>query len=104
LPAGGASWLNGGLGFIGAHISFLGAGIGLLFLQRYIWLLGLAARGYGPYQTASYLISLSAAVILFDLVVLRWALKRSRTARILSLVWPALFLGMTLFVLVANNA
>jgi len=58
LPAGGAA-LKSGLRVIGAHIGLLGGGVGLLFLQRYISLLGLEARGFGPYQTASYLLLLS---------------------------------------------
>ena len=55
LPAGGAG-LDSGLGVTGAHIALLEGGVGLLLLQRYIWLLGLEAREFGPYQTASYLL------------------------------------------------
>ena len=41
-------------GYLGAHVSLLAGAIGMLFLQRYIWLLRTAQQGYGPYQTASY--------------------------------------------------
>ena len=75
----------------------------MLFLQRYIWLLGLAARGYGPYQTLSYLISVSAVAVLLDLAILWWALRRSRPERILSVLWPALFFSGVLIVVLANN-
>ena len=91
------------LGFVGAHSFLLGGAIGLLFLQRYIWVLRIAAQGYGPYQTVLYLEGVSAAMVLTDLLVLIWALKGSRTDRMISVLWPAFFFGTALIVLVANN-
>ena len=89
--------------YIGAHASLLLSGIGLLFLQQYIWFLNIAKQGYGPYQTTSYLTGVSAVVVIVDLVILRWALKGSRDDRYVSLLWPALFFATALSVLVANN-
>jgi len=71
----------------------------LLFLQRYISLLGLEARGFGPYQTASYLLLLSG-----DGGSLRAGQAPLGFERVLSLVWPALFFFAALQVLAANNA
>ncbi len=88
---------------IGAHVSLLLSGIGLLFLQQYIWLLNLAKQGYGPYQSTSYLTDVSAVVVIVDVVILRWALNGSRDDRYISLFWPALFFASGLFILVANN-
>jgi uncharacterized membrane protein len=85
------------------HASLLAGAVGLLFLQRYIWLLKIAQQGYGPYQTVSYLTTLSAVMILIDLVVLRWALRGPQTNRVISLLWPALFFGSALWVVLANN-
>ncbi|MGD0331072.1 MAG: hypothetical protein ABSB40_11645 [Nitrososphaeria archaeon] len=92
------------IGYIGAHASLLVATVGLLFLQRYIWLLNIAERGYGPYQSASYLIGVSAVIVIIDFFILRSALKGSRRDRIISVLAPAAFLGIALFILVANNA
>lgn len=92
------------IGCIGAHASLLVATVGLLFLQRYIWLLNIAQRGYGPYQSASYLIGASVVIVVIDFFILRSALKGSRRDRIVSLLAPVAFLGIALFVLAANNA
>jgi len=92
------------IGCIGAHVSLVVATVGLLFLQRYIWLLNIAERGYGPYQSASYLIGVSAVIVMFDFFVLWLALKGSRRDRVVSLLAPATFLGIALLILVANNA
>ena len=91
------------LGLVGAHALLLAGAVGLLFLQRYLWVLQIAAQGYGPYQSVSYLAEMSAAVTLIDLLVLRWSLRGPRTDRAVSLLWPALFFGTALFVLAANN-
>ena len=96
--------IRSNLGYAGVHASLLLSGTGLLFLQQYIWLLNIARQGYGPYQSTSYLAGLSAVVVIVDLLILRWALKGSRDNRYISLLWPAVFLGIALFVLVANNA
>ena len=42
-------------------------------------------------------------MVLTDLLVLIWALKGSRTDRIISVLWPAFFFSTALIVLVANN-
>jgi len=76
----------------------------LLFLQRYIWLLKIAEQGYGPYQTAAYLAEVSAVFIIIDLLILRWALRGSRTERNISLLWPAFFLSSAVLILVGNIA
>ena len=91
------------INYIGAHALLLAGAIGLLFLQRYLWLLKIAEQGYGPYQTVSYLAGLSAVVIVIDLVILRWALKGPQTNRVISLLWPAFFFGSALWVLLGNN-
>jgi hypothetical protein len=96
--------LRRNLGYVGAHALLLAGAVGLLFLQRYLWLLKIAEQGYGPYQTASDLAGLSAVMILIDLAILRWALKGPRTSRIVSLLWPAFFFGSALWVILANNA
>lgn len=92
------------IGYIGAHASLLLSGIGLLFLQEYLWILNIARQGYGPYQSVSYLAGVSAAVVAVDLLILRWALKGSRGDRYVSLFWPVMFFAAALFFLVANNA
>jgi len=91
------------INYIGAHALLLAGAIGLLFFQRYLWLLRIAEQGYGPYQTASYLAGLSAVVILVDLVSLRWALRGPQNNRVISLLWPAFFFGSALWVFVGNN-
>jgi hypothetical protein len=100
------SWLGtrGNLGYLGAHALLLGGGSGLLFLQRYLWLLKIAEQGYGPYQTAGSLLEVCAVFVIIDLIVLSWALRGSRTEKNISLLWPALFLGSALFILLANAA
>ena len=98
-----ATGLRTNLGCLGAHALLLTGAVGMLFLQRYIWLIRIAEQGYGPYQSASYLAGLSAVVILVDLAVLRWALRGPRTNRAVSLLWPALFFGLALWVLLANS-
>jgi hypothetical protein len=50
----------GGLGFVRAHVSPPAGTIGLLFLQRYTWLLRIAKQGFGQYQAFSYLAGVSA--------------------------------------------
>ncbi len=81
----------------------LAGAVGLLFFQRYLWLLRIAEQGYGPYQTASYIATISAVMILIDLVVIRWALKGSQTDRRISLIWPTFFFGSVLLVVIVNN-
>jgi hypothetical protein len=93
---------RGNFGYVGAHALLLAGATGLLFLQRYLWLLKIAQQGYGPYQTASYLLVVSAAFVIIDLLVLRWALGSSRKGKRISLLWPALFLAGALFILLAN--
>ena len=95
--------LRENVGFIGTHISLLAGAIGMLFLQRYIWLSRIAQQGYGPYQTASYLATLSVVWVVIDLLLLRWVLKGSGTDRIVSLLWPGLFFFTAFYVLVGNN-
>jgi len=91
------------LGFVGAHALLLAGAMGLLFFQRYLWLLNIAKQGYGPYQTASYLAGVSAVFVFIDLVILWSALKRPQTRMMSSLAWPIFFFGSALFVLLANN-
>ena len=91
------------LGYVGAHALLLAGAVGLLFLQRYIWLLRIAEQGYGPYETVSYIAALSTVMILIDLPILRWAVKGSQANRAISLLWPAFFFVSTLWVVVANN-
>ena len=91
------------LGYVGAHVSLLAGAIGLLFLQRYIWLLKIAEQGYGPYQTVSDITTISVIFILADLLVLRWALRGSRSDKSISLLWPAFFFVTALFVFLGNN-
>src|SRR6267143_2610120 len=90
------------IGYIGAHASLLVATVGLLFLQRYLWLLKIAEQGYGPYQSASFLIGVSAVIAIIDFLILRSALKGSRGDRIISLLAPATFLAIAIFIFVAN--
>jgi hypothetical protein len=92
------------VGYIGVHASLLAAMVGSLFLQRYIWLLNISEQGYGPFQTASYLVGVCAVIVIVDFFILRSALKGSRRDRIISLLVPAGFLAIALFILVANNA
>jgi hypothetical protein len=96
--------LRRNLGYVGAHGSLLAGAVGLLFLQRYIWLLKIAEQGYGPYQTVADITEVSAVFIMIDLLILRWALRGSRTERNVSLLWPAFFLISALLILVGNNA
>jgi hypothetical protein len=95
--------LRRNLGYIGVHGALLAGAVGLLFLQRYIWLAEIAVRGWGPYQTVSDIALLSAVMIAVDLVVIRVALRGTRTERSLALLWPAFFFGTAAFILVANN-
>ena len=90
-------------GFVGVHLTLLAAAISMLALQRYLWQLKLAAQGYGPYMTVSYLVDYSAFFVLIDLLLLGWSLRSSENARILSLAWPLLFFVGGLYVLVGNN-
>jgi len=96
--------LRGNLGYLGAHASLLAGAIGLLFLQRYLWLLRIAEQGYGPYQTVSFLLGLSAVMVLLDLVIVWWALKGPQAIKMISLLWPAFFFGSALWVVIGNNA
>jgi hypothetical protein len=100
------SWhaVRGHVGYVGLHALLLAAGVGLLFLQRYVWLLNIANQGYGPYQNAFYLIGVSAVIVLVDVVFLRWALKSGRVNRRIALVWPAMFAVIALLILAINNA
>jgi len=91
------------LGFIGAHIFLLAGAVGLLFFQRYLWLLNIARQGYGPYQTVSYLAGVSAIFILIDFGILWSALKRPQARLMFSLAWPVFFFGSALLVILANN-
>jgi hypothetical protein len=91
------------LGYIGAHAFLLAGAIGLLFLQRYIWVLKIAEQGFGPYQTVSYLVELSVLAVVVDALVLRWTLRGSPTIRRVSLLWPALCFGSALFIVLVNN-
>ena len=88
---------------MGGHALLLAGAIGLLFLQRYLWLLEIAEKGYGPYQTVSQIVGLSAVMVLIDLAILWWALKGPQINRVISLLWPALFFGSAVWVLVGNN-
>jgi hypothetical protein len=92
------------LSYLGTHALLLAGAVGLLFLQRSIWLLRIAEQGYGPYQTVTYLATVSAVMVLIDLIILRWALRGSQTSRTISLLWPGLFFGSALWVVLANNA
>lgn len=98
-----APWIRNNLGYVAAHVSLLAGMVGLLFLQRYIWIVRIAEQGYGPYQSASYLAGVSAVVVVIDLLVLRSFWKGSRRDRAVSLLWPAFFFGGALLILVLNN-
>jgi hypothetical protein len=104
LANGASHGLSGILGCVGVHVTLLAGAIGLLFLQRYIWLLGIAEQGYGPYQTVAQVTGISAFFIVIDVLIVWWALRGSRIERKLSMLWPALFFGSALLILVANNA
>ena len=78
--------------------------IGLLFLQEYLWLTNLTREGYGPYRGTSYLVGVSTVVVMVDLLILRWALKGPQYERYISMFLPALFFGVAVFVLLANNS
>ncbi len=95
--------LHANLRYVGLHALLLAGAIGLLFLQRYLWLLKIAEQGYGPYQTVSYLTGLSAVVVLIDVALLRWAIGGPQTNRAISLVFPFLFFGTALWVVLANS-
>ena len=73
-------------------------------MQRYLWLLRIAEQGYGPYQTVSFLLGLSAVMVLLDLVIVWWALKGPQAIKMISLLWPAFFFGSALWVVIGNNA
>ena len=96
--------LRSNTGFIVAHASLLAGMVGLLFLQRYIWILQLAERGYGPYQSASYLAEASAVIVIIDLLVLRSVWHGSRWDKVASLAWAAILFGVAVLILVLNNA
>jgi len=102
LTASAVLGLQRNLGYIGAHIALLAGAVGFLFLQRYIWLLQIAQRGYGPYQTVSYITGLSAVWITVDVLILWW-LRGSRAERIASLLWPGFFFASALIILLLNN-
>ncbi len=91
-------------GYVAAHVSLLLSGIGLLFLQQHLWLANIVRQGYGPYQSTSFLAGVSAAVVIADLLTLRWALRGSRYDMHFSMFLPALFFGVAVFVLLANNS
>jgi hypothetical protein len=90
--------------YIGTHVSLLLSGIGFLFLQQYIWAINIARQGYGPYQSTSYLETVSALIVIVDAIILRWAFNGSKADRYDSLIWPIMFFGITLLILMANNA
>jgi hypothetical protein len=96
--------LRSNLGYVAAHASLLAGMVGLLFLQQYIWASKIAEQGYGPYQGVTFLAAVSAVVILVDLFVLRSFWKESRLGRAASLLWPGLFAGVALVILILNNA
>ncbi len=96
--------LRSNASLIAAHASLLAGMVGLLFLQRYIWVQQIAERGYGPYQSVSYLAEASVVIIIVDLLVLRSMWHGSRWDRVISLAWPAAFFGLAVLILVLNNA
>ena len=102
MMIGAAPPFRSNIGYVGAHASLLVATVGLFFLERYIQLLRVSQLGYGPYTSASYLTGLSAVLVIVDLFILRSALKGSRRDRVVSLVVPAAFLFVALFILLAN--
>jgi hypothetical protein len=104
MTIGAAHAIRGNFNYIGAHASLLLSGIGLMLLQQYIWALNIARQGYGPYYATSYLETVSVLAVIVDLIVLSWAVRGSRVDRYVSLFWPALFFGINLLVLIANNA
>jgi hypothetical protein len=80
MAVGAASPFRSDVGCVGAHVSLLAATVGL----------------------ASYLIGLSAVIVMIDLFILRSALKGAARDRIVSLLMPAAFLSVALFILLAN--
>ncbi|MDG6925096.1 MAG: hypothetical protein JRN09_00940 [Nitrososphaerota archaeon] len=92
------------IGYIAAHVSLILSGIGLLFLQQHLWLARITIQGYGPYQSTSFLVGVSATVVIVDLLTLRWALRGSRYDMYFSMFLPALFFGVAVFVLLADNS
>ena len=95
--------IRSSFGYIGTHTSLLLSGITFLLLQQYIWTLNIARQGYGPDYTTSYLETLSALVVIIDLIILTWAVRGSKRDKHLSLIYPAAFFGLTLITLIANN-
>ncbi|MGD0636829.1 MAG: hypothetical protein ABSA72_02145 [Nitrososphaerales archaeon] len=89
---------------IAAHASLLAGMVGLLFLQRYIWVEQIAERGYGPYQSVSYLAEASAVIVVIDLLIFRSLWHGSRWDRAFSLAWPAFWFGLAVLILILNNA
>jgi hypothetical protein len=102
MAIGAAPPFRSDVGCVGAHVSLLAATVGLFFLERYIQLERISEIGYGPYTSASYLIGLSAVIVMIDLFILRSALKGAARDRIVSLLVPAAFLSLALFILLAN--
>ena len=96
--------LRNNVGLVAAHASLLAGMVGLLFLQRYIWVQQIAERGYGPYQSVSYLAEASAVIVIIDLLILRSMWRGSRWDRAISLAWPTAFFGLAALILVLNNA
>jgi hypothetical protein len=70
--------IRGSLGYVGTHTSLLVAGVGLMLLQQYVWALNIARQGYGPYYATSWIETVSAVVVVIDLIILRWAVRASR--------------------------
>ena len=91
------------LGYFGAHISLLAGAVGLLFLQRYIWLVQLAERGFGPSYTLTSIAWLSGIYIIVDLLILKLGWNGSRTDKVASLAWPAFFFATGAWFVLANN-
>jgi hypothetical protein len=94
--------VEGNIGYIGVHASLLATAIGLFLLERYIQLLNLKAKGFGPYTTVSNLIGLSLILVVIDACVIVLGLGASRRDKNITLLAPASFLLVALFILLAN--
>jgi hypothetical protein len=95
--------IRGNLGYVGLHVSLLGAMAGFFLLERYLQLVQLAQKGYGPYTAVSTIEGWLTIAAVIDLFVIRSALKGSQTDKRVSLVVPAFFAVLALLPLLINN-
>jgi hypothetical protein len=95
--------IRSNMGYIGVHASLVAATVGSLFLQRYIWLLNISEKGYGPFQSASYLIGVSVILVFVDVCSIILTLDSTQRGKMVAMAVPAAFLFVALFILIANS-